>query len=56
MYKTLQLQILIANIQANLTLISKTLGSTTANDLDDLKTNIDLTLENIDENSPWECF
>jgi hypothetical protein len=43
-----QLRALIADIQANLNLISKTLGPTTANDLMTLRHNTDLRLRKID--------
>lgn len=43
-----QLRALIADIQANLVLLSKTLGPTTANDLQTLIQNIELRLEDID--------
>mgnify|MGYP001566018328 CR=1 FL=1 len=51
-----QLRNLIADIQANLNLISKTLGPSTANDLRILLENIELRLEELDESNPWECF
>lgn len=51
-----QLRNLIADIQANLNLISKTLGPSTANDLATLIKNINLYLEEINEDNPWEHF
>ena len=52
-----QLRVLIADIQANINLISKTLGPTTADDLRILLENIELRLEGInntcEQTTPW---